>query len=34
MRDGREIWRVVGTEDWQSDRAAALIKEAFRAEKA
>jgi thiol-disulfide isomerase/thioredoxin len=27
---GRELWRVTGTEDWQSARAAALINEAFR----
>jgi thiol-disulfide isomerase/thioredoxin len=26
---GREIWRVVGREDWRSDRAAALLNEAF-----
>src|SRR3954469_2220161 len=26
---GREIWRVVGMEDWRSARAAALLKEAF-----
>jgi thiol-disulfide isomerase/thioredoxin len=27
---GREIWRIVGREDWRSDRAAALIAEAFK----
>jgi thiol-disulfide isomerase/thioredoxin len=27
---GREVWRVVGDEDWQGARAAALIQEAFR----
>jgi thiol-disulfide isomerase/thioredoxin len=26
---GREIWRVVGREDWGSERAAALLNEAF-----
>ena len=26
---GREVWRIVGREDWRSDRAAALIAEAF-----
>jgi thiol-disulfide isomerase/thioredoxin len=27
---GREIWRVIGMEDWRSPRAAALLKEAFQ----
>jgi thiol-disulfide isomerase/thioredoxin len=27
-KDGRELWRVTGMEDWQSDRAALLLKEA------
>ena len=27
---GREIWRVVGMEDWRSPRAAALLKGAFQ----
>ena len=27
---GREIWRVVGMEDWRSPRAAALLNEAFQ----
>jgi thiol-disulfide isomerase/thioredoxin len=26
---GREVWRVVGMEDWESGRAASLIKEGF-----
>jgi thiol-disulfide isomerase/thioredoxin len=26
---GREVWRVVGMEDWQSDRSAALLGEAL-----
>jgi thiol-disulfide isomerase/thioredoxin len=26
---GREVWRVVGMEDWESGRAAVLISEAF-----
>jgi thiol-disulfide isomerase/thioredoxin len=26
---GREVWRVVGMEDWESARAAALLKEGF-----
>ena len=26
---GRELWRVVGMEDWDSGRAALLLKEAF-----
>jgi thiol-disulfide isomerase/thioredoxin len=26
---GREVWRVVGMEDWRSARAAALLNEAF-----
>jgi thiol-disulfide isomerase/thioredoxin len=30
---GREIWRIVGREDWRSDRAAALIAEAFKPDK-
>ncbi|HEX5184006.1 MAG TPA: redoxin family protein [Allosphingosinicella sp.] len=30
---GREIWRAVGPEDWQSDRAKALINEAFEPDK-
>src|SRR3954466_10510234 len=30
---GREIWRVVGMEDWRSPRAAALLKEAFQPSK-
>ncbi|HEY1607042.1 MAG TPA: TlpA disulfide reductase family protein [Allosphingosinicella sp.] len=30
---GREIWRAVGPEDWQSDRAKALIGEAFQPDK-
>jgi thiol-disulfide isomerase/thioredoxin len=28
---GREVWRVVGMEDWRSDRAAALLAEAVPA---
>jgi len=31
---GREVWRVVGMEDWQSGRAAVLIKEGFSPEAA
>jgi thiol-disulfide isomerase/thioredoxin len=27
---GREVWRVTGIEDWESDRAAALVAEAWR----
>ncbi|HEX4738147.1 MAG TPA: TlpA disulfide reductase family protein [Allosphingosinicella sp.] len=27
---GHEIWRAVGPEDWQSDRAKALLNEAFQ----
>lgn len=27
---GREVWRLTGIEDWESDRAAALIAEAWR----
>lgn len=27
---GREIWRVVGREDWGSERAATLLNEAFK----
>ena len=27
---GREIWRIVGREDWRSQRAAALLDEAFK----
>jgi thiol-disulfide isomerase/thioredoxin len=27
---GREIWRVIGMEDWRSPRAAALLNEAFQ----
>jgi thiol-disulfide isomerase/thioredoxin len=27
---GRELWRVTGIEDWESERAAALIGEAWR----
>ena len=30
---GREIWRAVGPEDWQSDRAKALLNEAFQSAK-
>jgi thiol-disulfide isomerase/thioredoxin len=30
---GREIWRAVGPEDWQSDRARKLLDEAFQADK-
>jgi thiol-disulfide isomerase/thioredoxin len=26
---GREVWRVTGVEDWESGRAATLIREAF-----
>jgi thiol-disulfide isomerase/thioredoxin len=26
---GREVWRVVGMEDWESERAAALLEEGF-----
>lgn len=28
--EGREVWRVVGMEDWESGRAALLLKEALR----
>jgi thiol-disulfide isomerase/thioredoxin len=28
--EGREVWRIVGEEDWQSPRAAALLGEAVR----
>jgi thiol-disulfide isomerase/thioredoxin len=27
---GREVWRITGIEDWQSERAAALISEALK----
>jgi hypothetical protein len=27
---GREIWRMTGMEDWNGERAAALIAEAFK----
>jgi thiol-disulfide isomerase/thioredoxin len=27
---GREVWRMTGMEDWQDERAAALIAEAFK----
>ena len=28
--EGREVWRMTGMEDWESERAAALIAEAWR----
>jgi thiol-disulfide isomerase/thioredoxin len=28
--EGREVWRIVGEEDWQSPHAAGLLAEAFR----
>jgi thiol-disulfide isomerase/thioredoxin len=28
--EGREVWRMTGMEDWQSDKSAALIAEGFR----
>jgi hypothetical protein len=28
--EGRELWRVTGIEDWEGDRAAALVAEAWR----
>ncbi|MEA3054060.1 MAG: hypothetical protein QOG72_2963 [Sphingomonadales bacterium] len=33
-RDGRELWRVTGMEDWESGRAALLLKEGLSPEAA
>jgi hypothetical protein len=27
-REGREVWRMTGMEDWEASRAAGLLKEA------